>query len=574
MQHSGIAVLFGPPAAEALSSSEFESAWRELYAQCPYSTAFQAPEFVRTWYSAYASIWQPAIAVASDPQKGLTGLWFLAVDPRRELIVSAGAHQAEYQTWLTRSEDAASFIGSAWKRLTEQFDVETLRLRYLPSVELADELKHATALTGCVSIRFHQQPLIRLSQEKVRASFAKKSNRSRLNRLKRLGDVQFRRVTTADEFDNAFRHLIKYYDFRQGAINDTSPFFEDARKAHFYGELFRAAPHDVHLSVIYLEDVPISVLWGSISRSAVSVNMIAHSPILAAHSPGKLHLMLLADHLLNEGFESLDLTPGGDAWKGRFATEFGDVAEAVLYRNVHQRWKADLSQSVRTTIKTLATGAGIRTEQLTKLRDAAYRASPAKLSSKARNWAYSCDEYRVYRGTRGMGEGCERDSRVLRNDLSELIKFVPVESWQSRHHFLSGALSRLEQGESVYSISIDGRLAHHGWMARNQVSSHMTEVNLTLTLPQNSVTLYDFYTHPAHRGRGLYRSTIRHMLCDAFADPKTESAYIFVLANDLPSRHVIESLGFEFQESYRRVRNFGLERKYKREAMDPVWIRK
>jgi len=42
----------------------------------------------------------------------------------------------------------------------------------------------------------------------------------------------------------------------------------------------------------------------------------------------------------------------------------------------------------------------------------------------------------------------------------------------------------------------------------------------------------------------------------------------------LPSRHVIESLGFEFQESYRRVRNFGLERKYKREAMDPVWIRK
>ena len=83
-----------------------------------------------------------------------------------------------------------------------------------------------------------------------------------------------------------------------------------------------------------------------------------------------------------------------------------------------------------------------------------------------------------------------------------------------------------------------------------------------MTLPVGSVALYDFYSHPDFRGRGLYRATISHMLQQAFADEAIEYAYISVLADNVPSRHVIEKVGFEYQGSFFWQRRFGSERKW------------
>ena len=96
----------------------------------------------------------------------------------------------------------------------------------------------------------------------------------------------------------------------------------------------------------------------------------------------------------------------------------------------------------------------------------------------------------------------------------------------------------------------------------DQADHYMTEVCQSLTLPRASVVLYNFYSHPIFRGRGLYRATIGHMLHEAFADESTRYAYIGVLADNLPSRHVIETMGFEYQGSFFWKRCFGIERKW------------
>lgn len=90
----------------------------------------------------------------------------------------------------------------------------------------------------------------------------------------------------------------------------------------------------------------------------------------------------------------------------------------------------------------------------------------------------------------------------------------------------------------------------------------MSEVDQTLRLPANSATLYDFYTAPAFRGRGLYSAAIDHILADAFADPSLEFAYISVLADNLPSRKVIERAGFQYQGSFHWHRRLGRRRTY------------
>ena len=85
----------------------------------------------------------------------------------------------------------------------------------------------------------------------------------------------------------------------------------------------------------------------------------------------------------------------------------------------------------------------------------------------------------------------------------------------------------------------------------------MTEVQQSMIFPTGSVALFDFYTHPDFRGQGLYRATLASMLRDVDGDTTVKHCYISVLADNLPSRHVIEMQGFQYQGSFYWKKSFG-----------------
>ena len=326
--------------------------------------------------------------------------------------------------------------------------------------------------------------------------------------------------------------------------------------------MFAGLASDVYVTVTYLNETPIAAFWGAASGKTVHLGMIVHSPVLAEHSPGKLHIMQLSELLLQEGREMLDLTPGDDPWKERFASAHDEVAEATIYRSRWTRAAAYVLRGLKRRGKRYAARVGVTPDEV---RETASRLRRVRVGSVVRNIAgLVCTrrEYRVYRAERIRAEAHAFDARVHRNSLSDLIAFEPAESWQTRRRFLSSALQRLERGEAVYTLKIDGRLAHSGWMVADQADSYMSEVQQSLSLPPGSVLLSNFYTDPGFRGRGLYRATIGHMLRTAFADAATRYAYIGVLADNRPSRHVIEAAGFEYQRSYFFRRCLGAERKW------------
>jgi RimJ/RimL family protein N-acetyltransferase len=317
-----------------------------------------------------------------------------------------------------------------------------------------------------------------------------------------------------------------------------------------------------YVTVTYLDERPIAAFWGEASGKMVHLGMLIYSPFLARHSPGKLHIMQLSEHLIKEGKDMLDLTPGGDPWKERFANAHDEVAEAIVYMSPRERTLADTRDRLLQLGKRYSARAGITPANVTSTLAMLRRARPSAVVRKIRNWSGIKREFRIYRGDRTLAERCRCDERVRCNSLSDLLSFEPGESWQTRDAFLSSALARLQQGEFAYTVSINNHLAHFGWMIANQAESYMTEVKQSMTFPPGSVSLYDFYSHPEFRGRGLYRTTIGHILYEAFADEGTQYAYISVLADNLPSRHVIETMGFEYQRSFFWERRFGTERKW------------
>ncbi len=142
--------------------------------------------------------------------------------------------------------------------------------------------------------------------------------------------------------------------------------------------------------------------------------------------------------------------------------------------------------------------------------------------------------------------------RMRQNEWADLRKFRPIESWHDKSRFLAEARQRIERGEQVFTCADDELLLHYGWFAPLQRESLFSEVGKRYTYAPGSAVLYDFYTDPSARGRGMYRSNLRQMLRLAAHDPGIKQVCISVRSDNAASRHVIESVGFQYQTSLLR----------------------
>ena len=84
----------------------------------------------------------------------------------------------------------------------------------------------------------------------------------------------------------------------------------------------------------------------------------------------------------------------------------------------------------------------------------------------------------------------------------------------------------------------------HGWLVPVQREAYFSEVRQTFRYPEEGAVIYDVYTHPLARGRGLFHACLTEMLFDVARKEKVGHAYCSVLATNAPSRHVVEKLGF------------------------------
>jgi CelD/BcsL family acetyltransferase involved in cellulose biosynthesis/RimJ/RimL family protein N-acetyltransferase len=561
VSEKGPKLIYGDLAHTLLRDEKFLELWRNLHESCPQATVCQTPEFVGAWYEEYRDQWNPVILYSHNLTGDLTGLFLLAYNPSTQALTHAGDHQSEYHTWLTLPGEDSAFLARAWSQLTQRFSFATLRFRYLPGSELGDTLKSVPNIRSKVIVRRRSRPLMKIDHDDVKASFAKKGNKRRFNRLKKLGKLEFRRITDPLEHERVFNELISFYDFRQGAVYHTTSFRKDPNKRAFYNRIFKADPTKVHVSVTYLNEKPIAGLWGLINGNAVSIAMIMHSPFLTEHSPGKLHIMQLSHSLLEEGKEVLDITPGGAPWKERFANAHDEVADAVIYRTALARFRAEMLYEFMQWVKRNSARVGVTTTDMKSTLSTLRRARPSAVMRKTRKWIREDCEIRINRIERCFATSFARDERVHCNSLNDLLSSERDEDYQSRGGFLSCALARLENGELVYTINVENRLAHYGWMTGNK-AHYLNEVKQWMTVPPGSLIFYDFETLPEFSGQGLYRATLSHMLHEAFAQQVTRYVYIPVPAHNMPARHVIETMGFEYQGSYFFERHFGAERKW------------
>jgi CelD/BcsL family acetyltransferase involved in cellulose biosynthesis len=540
-------------AHELLNNQKFIEQWSKLLEKSPYATGFQEPAFACAWYESYRENWHPIIIYCPNSNEELTGLWLLAYNPENKLLVHVGDNQAEYHIWLALPGTEVSFLASAWKELVKQLDFSILRFRYLPVAEPLGSILKCIPELRHVAIRKRLTPLMVLDANEIKSSFAKKSNKSRFNRLKRLGLVEFRKIRSISELESVFDELIDFYDLRQGAVNNARPFQYDAIKRKFHIETFRKSVDKIHVTVTFLNGKPVAGLWGTITRGTIHIGLIMHSPFLAEHSLGKLHIMQLSQLMLSENLNVLDLTPGSDPWKDRFANKHGEVAEAIIYRSNWLRKRNELAYRTLNTVRNLANRMGISSAELKTIMVTVREVSPARLVVNFLQWIWSDRKHLIYQIDRLGASKFQSDTELKVDSINDVMLFDHRHERKSGSSFLSSALHRFEQGEHIYTTTSNGLLAYCAWVFGN-------ESRPALQLSSNDVTVHDIYIHSSQPYINLFRSALQNIVLDLFKNDIIHRVYIIVPIRNSQYKKCVEELGFVFQLSFINMKRFGKER--------------
>jgi len=445
-------VLRGRDALHWAGTALKRTDWDRLWHECPWATPFQSSAFFDVWARNYRGSWSPLIVVGWRRDGSLLGLMPLA--ERSGLVVGAGAHQAEYQGWISSEIEALTFLEGALGALARHSPRHELRLRYLPAGIPVDATRWLEQLERATLIA---RPTRRVSTDSVSIDNAlrKKSNKSKMNRLKRLGQVELRPlVGTALQAE--LDRIVAMYDFRQGALHDVCPFYDDERKLPFHLDWIRTAPHHFHATGLYLNDQLISALLLIRGKVDAHLAISALCPDFAAYSPTKINIYLAARTLREQGISFLDLTPGDDEWKSRFGEGDLTVWDLIVHPTTALATVKHLRAAAGRVVRKALSGIGLPAARLKALMQglrSRLRPSAQRLQSQ-----YMFDVGERYRQ-------CDERDLVRANDLSDLLRVGARLPRLSRAQFLKDALCRIEQG-GVCAVAFDRAGEHYclGWL--------------------------------------------------------------------------------------------------------------
>jgi CelD/BcsL family acetyltransferase involved in cellulose biosynthesis len=318
-------------AAKLLRDQNFRWQWLRLYEECPWATAAQSPAFVCSWYEAYQEEYSPFLVCQLSASNELVGFLPVAVGLNGQAVLP-GAHQAEYKGWLALPCNGTAFFAESLRVLSRETKIRTLVFRYLSPGAPVDGVRVASLPWVC-EVETHRRPVVPLGNAAGVAEYLRektnKTLKNSLNRLKRSGELRLQQIRETQELVPIFDQLIDWYEHRQTMAHGKRPFHDDRNKKIWHLYLLREGV--LHVTLLKAGPEVVSAVFGLSDGKTYTLMMSMFSPEYARYSPVALHHLMLVERLSAEGYSVLDLTPGPDPFKARFAGAYDDVRALSIY---------------------------------------------------------------------------------------------------------------------------------------------------------------------------------------------------------------------------------------------------
>ncbi|WP_143962608.1 GNAT family N-acetyltransferase [Litoribacter populi] len=518
-----------------LGDDKFLEDWDSLYYSCEWSNAFFSPSFAKCFYEVFEQEYTPII-IAQFENGNLKALLPLNVEANAVLeqktfkVKGVGYHYAEYQGWLAERGLEVSFIKEALALLLKTFPTAEIHLKYLPAKIPVDWVSEPAWSAKC-ALQEWGRPLMRMSDPELPKFFKKRSYKTKLNRLKRSGKLEFKEVTDRNEYADMLPALALQFDFRQGAMFNKKHFQDNPKKTDLMMRLFDAGL--LHSTILTLDGEIIASIIAVTGQNWIHLGGInTHSPEHAVHSPGFVHFVLLSEMLSKDENMVFDLTPGGDEYKERLATD-RDVTYGLIISNSK---KAILKGKARVEFDELMLRQGRRpvsVENDVRKELHIWKHRAKNLTKRGLPKLYDNPKVRlenVYEINKK--EDCEQLSfKVKKNHLEDLLLYWSEGNQATRWEALTHFMKSMERGEDVYCVSRNTELMACIWVANGKAIVKSEE--LSTVFSEEDHVMYHFYCKPQFKKEfsGFFKAIVQQMPVKGHIKALLSKDYKFLIEN-------------------------------------------
>ena len=114
----------------------------------------------------------------------------------------------------------------------------------------------------------------------------------------------------------------------------------------------------------------------------------------------------------------------------------------------------------------------------------------------------------------------------------------------------------MKAGDEPYVAAREGNLLHLAWYGeRNEIAPTELGAECRITMDGAAGVIYDCWTPPLHRGKGIYPAVLSALLQQCFT--RHGEIWIYCLESNTASRKAIEKVGFRLRKHMIRSRLAG-----------------
>jgi hypothetical protein len=445
----------------------------------------------------------------------------------------------------------------------------SVMLRYLvsnaPLAWLTDSDIRRTSLLSPI-----RRPLLRFGDGSAIEKSLRRSRNSNLRTLCKSGPLELIQAACPAEGAALLDTFVGWYDFRQAGVHGATPFLDDPNKRPFYRAMMDV-PGLLHVSSLRAGEHVTSIHFGVRQRREMTLGAMAYNPLFGKQSPGKLHVQILARAERQQGYEQLDLTPGGDAYKQRHATDWDTVHELSLFPGASRRRRAVFGAIVKQAGQRMLASLQVSPNQARSIAETVRTFRPIAASAqcvrRGARWLAPGGEILLYSLARAdfrESGPTEPGAMVRRDTFQDFLADRGARAGGSRRRFVQAALERFEHGQHSYTCVYNGRLLHVAWLIERHGEAMPVATLGGWLLPKHRALVTDVFNVAAN-ATDPAAGCLEAMAKDAFAVAGTEAIIVAVPENAAAARRLVEGMGFVYQESLCNEAQLGRVRRWTRQ---------
>ncbi|MFK7772865.1 MAG: GNAT family N-acetyltransferase [Saprospiraceae bacterium] len=486
-------------AVALLTTPSFQSEWKKLAAQSVGFTQLQEADFLTTWYSNYSAVFSPILIFSHNEKNEMVGLIALAWNKKKNDLVHAG--NAEYHGWLATEEATIPFLKDMFRLVIDELKVEKWSWNWMPSGLNAASLQAAASNEMSLLVEEEGSPIWQLdNEEKLTKLLKSRSNRSKFNRYKKRGEYRYEIITEPDRIREVLEIAQYQCDLRREAMNNSRPFAEDPYKIDFCSEVMNFS-NQLHVSAMWLDDQLLACHMGVEDGERVCFGMISYDPSESKQSPGTLLIIELAKHLKESGYKILDMTPGTNSYKDRFANFYETLYRPTIHFSKKSFLKAKVKKSIATTGKKMLAMAKVDVPTMRKwktnlgeLPSKVKNITPQNIFSSFGNVLLQKKVHFLYEIDLKNEEVFSTPSTHLnQQEYLDLLKYQENKPFLTRRDLLIVALEKFAKGDVLFSHNNNGKLQWLGWLKEVKGQTELEGFSETIEFGEKADLLLDFY---------------------------------------------------------------------------------